>query len=198
MGGVPIDFILMLGYAVSLAFIALLLELTARRAHRRSLNHSTIGFTYHADRDIWSCPRDQHLFPVFSDTAKGHVVYRAPASACNSCRSKPACTDSDHGRQIERRISGGLEFGMQRFHRAMSLTLLVLANLILLVELFRVTELIPRLVLAFVLTLFCMAVWRLALDLIPAARSEDQEKAVLPAPPSAAIDRFFRARARFR
>lgn len=205
MGDVSVEFILMLGYAVSLALIALLLELAARRAHRRSLNHSTLGFTYHPDRDVWICPRDQHLFPVFADTAKGHFIYRAPASACNICPSKRACTDSDEGRQIERRISRGLEFGMQRFHRAMSLTLMVLASLILVVELFRATGSAPRLALAFVLTLFCLAVWRLALDLLPARRAgsfsvpmAETKPAALPTPAPEVVDRFLHARARFR
>lgn len=168
---IPLEFVLMLGYAVSLALIALLLELAARHAHRRSLNVSTFGFKYHPDRDIWRCPEDQHLFPIFSDSVKGTVIYRAPASACNTCRSKAACTDSDRGREIERKVSTSLEFGMQRFHRAMSLTLLVLANLILVVEIFRANGLYPRLTLAFVLVLFCMAVRRVTADLLPRANA---------------------------
>lgn len=167
---VPLEFVLMLGYAVSLGVIALLLELAARHAHRRSLGIRTIGFTYHPERDIWRCPQDQHLFPIFSDSAKGTVIYRAPASACNACRSKAACTDSDRGREIERRIPNGLEFGMQRFHRAMSLTLLVLANLILIVEFVRTSGVYPRLLLAAVLVLFCLVVRRLLDDLRPATR----------------------------
>jgi heme A synthase len=166
---VSLEFILMLGYAISLASIALLLELAARHAHRRSLSISTVGFTYHPDRDIWRCPEEQHLFPVFADTAKGTVVYRAPASACNACRSKPGCTDSDNGREIERKNASGLQFGMQRFHRAMSLTLLVLANLILIVEIFRINGLYPRFVLAGVLTLLCILVMRLSKALLPGA-----------------------------
>lgn len=85
---VPIEFILMLGYAISLALIALLLELAARHAHERSLSVRTSGFIYHPERDIWSCPEDQHLFPGFSDSAKGTVIYRAPAAACNACREQ--------------------------------------------------------------------------------------------------------------
>jgi heme A synthase len=168
---VSLEFILMLGYAISLAFIALLLELAARHAHRRSLSISTIGFTYHPDRDIWRCPEEQHLFPVFADTAKETVVYRAPASACNACRSKPGCTDSDKGREIERKNASGLQFGMQRFHRAMSLTLLVLANLIVIVEIFRTNGLYPRLLLAAVLVLFCLIIRHLAADLLPKAQA---------------------------
>lgn len=160
-----LEFTLMLAYAVSLAFIAFLLERAAHHAHRRSLGASTIGFTYHPDRDVWRCPQDQHLFPIFSDSAKGVVVYRAPAAACNSCKSKADCTDSNKGREIQRGDLNGLEFGMHRFHRAMSLTLLVLANLILLVELFRASGLYPRLTLISVLALLCPIVERLAVNL---------------------------------
>lgn len=166
MTGVSIEFILMLGYAIALALIAFLLELAARHAHRRSLSISTVGFTYHADRDIWRCPEEQHLFPVFTDWSKHTVVYRAPASVCNSCRRKEACTDSNHGRTIERTTSAGLEYGMQRFHRAMSVTLLVLANLILLIELFRARGLYPRIILAGMLVLFCLLILRLSRELL--------------------------------
>ena len=165
MAGVSLEFILMLGYAVSLAFIAVLLEAAARHAHRRSLNASTAGFTYHPDRDIWRCPRDQHLFPIFSDSAKGVVIYRAPASACNSCRSKAACTDSDHGREIERRDLNQVEYGMKRFHRAMSITLLTLGSVILIVEVFRVTALFPRIILIAGVALFGLSIQRLCAGL---------------------------------
>jgi len=55
---------------------------------------------------------------------------------------------------------------MQRFHRAMSVTLLVLAALILVIELFRDDAVYPRLVLASVLMVFCMVVLRLSKALL--------------------------------
>lgn len=167
---VPLESVLLFGYAIALALIALLLEMAARHAHRRSLETPTVGFTYHPERDVWKCPRDQHLFPVFSDHARGVIVYRAPASACNSCPSKAACTDSDGGREIERRIPNGLEYGMQRFHRAMSLTLLVLASLILAVDLFRAPGVYLRLAIFVVFILFCLVIRQLAGDLRPSKR----------------------------
>lgn len=170
MPGISLEFVLMLGYAISLGLIALLLELAARHAHRRSLTVETIGFTYHPERDIWSCPQDRHLFPVFSDTAKGSVTYRAPAKICNMCRSKAACTDSDNGREIKRRTFSGIEYGMQRFHRAMSLTLLLLAALILVIELYRTPGLYPRLATAALLVAIGMAMLRLSAGLLPHAR----------------------------
>ena len=162
---VSIEFLLMLGYAVFLALVALCLELAARHAHRRSLSMRSAGFTYHPERDVWHCPEDQHLFPVFSDPAKRVTVYRAPADTCNACKSKPACTDSDVGREIERRELAGLEYGMQRFHRTISLTLLVLASLILVIEFCRSSGLYPRAILACVFTAFCVTIWRLSMEL---------------------------------
>lgn len=162
MRSVSLEFMLMLGYAVLLGVVALLLEFAAHHAHRRSLSISTTGFTYHADKDMWRCPEFQHLFPVFVDHAKGTVIYRAPASACNACRCKPHCTDSNNGREIERKNMGDLQFGMQRFHRAMSVTLFVLASLILIIEIFREGAFYPRVVLAGVLMVFCMVVLRLS------------------------------------
>ncbi|HEX7362600.1 MAG TPA: hypothetical protein VF283_19075 [Bryobacteraceae bacterium] len=164
---VSLEYVLMLGYAVMLAMIALVLELAARHTHRRSVETRTIGFTYHPEHDIWKCPKDQHLFPIFSESSRKVAVYRAPASACNACRSKADCTDSNNGRQIERRIPQGLEYGMQRFHRAMSVTLLVLGNLILAIEFIRSRGLYPRLVLLVVFIAFCLAIRRLVYDLRP-------------------------------
>jgi len=168
MAGMPLECILMSAYALSLTFIAFALEWVAGHAHRRSLRISTAGFTYHSDRDIWKCPKDQHLFPVFSDSVNGKTIYRAPASACNACPSKAACTDSDHGREIERNASD-IEHGMKRFHRGVSLTLLALASLILITELFRTNGFYPRVVLAASLLLVGVFALKLAHELLDAA-----------------------------
>jgi len=171
MAGVSLECFLMLAYALALALIALLLEWIAGHAHRRSLRVSTVGFTYHADRDIWRCPRDQHLFRVFSDSVRGTVIYRAPASACNACPSKAACTDSSHGREIEGNLAD-VEHGMKRFHRAFSFTLLVLASVILVIELFRSDGIYARTVLIIVLILFCGFICRLGEELIATRMKE--------------------------
>ena len=146
--------------------LAFLLELAARHAHRRSLTVATIGFTYHPERDIWRCPEDQHLFPIFSDPQMGTVVYRAHAKTCNACRSKPACTDSERGRAIERKVPGSFQSGMQRFHRAVSLTLLILASLILSVEVCRASGFYPRAMLMGILLLFSVLVIRFSSRLL--------------------------------
>jgi len=165
MAGVSVEFMLMVGYALALALIVFLLELAAGHARRRSMAVSTAGFTYHQGQDIWKCPQDQHLFPIFSDSARGITIYRAPADACNSCMSKAACTDSTQGREIERNSVMDVESGMVKLHRALSVTLLVLASLILAVELFRTGSLYPRVLLASTLMLFCTFIVRLSAKL---------------------------------
>lgn len=161
MPDVSIRFLLMLGYAVVLAGIAFLLERAARHTHKRSLRISTVGFTYHPDRDIWRCPEEQFLFPVFTDWAKKTVVYQAPASTCNVCKRKHACTDSNDGRRVERRSSDDLEFGMQRFHRVISITLLTLSSVLLIIDLFEPAGVYPRIALVIILTLSLFSLQRL-------------------------------------
>jgi len=63
MAGVSLECTLMLGYAVSLALIALLRA--ANHAHRRSLELSTAGFTYHPDQDVWSARKTSICFRFF-------------------------------------------------------------------------------------------------------------------------------------
>jgi heme A synthase len=163
---VSIEFVLMLSYAVILAGAAFLLERLARHAHKRSLRISTVGFTYHPDRDIWRCPEKQHLFPVFTDFTKKTIIYQAPASACNACKRKEACTDSKDGRQVERQTSEDLEYGMQRFHRVFSITLLVLASLLLVIDMFEPAGIYPRIGLTVVLLMFLISLQRLVRSLL--------------------------------
>jgi hypothetical protein len=170
MHNLSLEYVLALGYAVFLLAVALLLEMAARYVHQRSLRMSTVGFTYRPDRDTWTCPEDEHLFPVFSDPVKGSVTYRAPAAVCNACRSKAACTDSSSGREIEHKSAPSLQSGMRHFHRGLSLTLLALANLILGVEILRTNGFYPRSLLAFLLILFCAVGMRLFSALPPAMR----------------------------
>ncbi len=156
-----IRFLLILAYAAMLALIAYVLERVARHAHRRSLRMRTVGFTYHPERDIWRCPEEQHLFPVFTDWTKKSVVYQASASTCNACKRKHACTDSNDGRRVERRLSEDLEYGMQRFHRVLSITLLTLASVLMVIDLFQPASVYPRIGSAVILMLFLISLQRL-------------------------------------
>jgi len=136
MAGIDAEVWMAAGYAALLALIAAGLEAAARQSHLRSLQYRTAGFTYHRELDAWKCPTGQELRRTETDHARRLARYRAHAHVCNACRVKPQCTDSDQGREIEHPLEGWLAAEEGRFHRGISLLLLLLASLILMAELF--------------------------------------------------------------
>ncbi len=131
MKGISTELILGLSYAAFLVILAGVLELVARHVHRRSERANTTGFTYLSDLDRWQCPDGRHLHRTASDPQLKVIQYRAEAHHCNACVFKFRCTDADSGRVIEYRTDSWLDSGLYRFHRGMSLALLVLAVWIL-------------------------------------------------------------------
>lgn len=134
MGGMRIEVLLAAGYAVALVAIAAAIEFLARRSHQRSESFHVAGFKYHPQFDAWECPTGQRLRRSKVNHKRRIVHYRAPFHACNCCASKKNCTDSDEGREIEHRLDSWLESEIRRFHRGMSLALVLLAALILGIE----------------------------------------------------------------
>jgi hypothetical protein len=125
-------------YAVVLVLAAAGLEGIARYAGWRADRYHAAGFRYHPALDVWVCPEGEHLRPSsVGDGGAAVVRYRARAHICNVCPAKPQCTDSDEGRAIEHDLRPWLETGVGQFQRGMSLTLLVLAGMITLIELAR-------------------------------------------------------------
>jgi len=134
---IDIEVVLATGYAALLIAIAFGLEILARHAHRRSERWRVAGFWYRREHDVWECPAGERLVRVSFDHGSGLARYRAPARACNACSLKPLCTDSPHGREIEHQPDAWLQSELARFHRGMSLTLLLLAAAWLAAEMFR-------------------------------------------------------------
>lgn len=132
--GMHPDVLMVAGYAVLLVGVAAVLELVARQSHRLSEQFHIAGFTYHPQLDAWKCPTGHHLERKESDYGLRVVVYQAPAHACNTCHRKRDCTDSADGRRIEQRLDSWLRSEIRRFHRGLSLVLLLLAALILAAE----------------------------------------------------------------
>ncbi len=120
LAAVNTEVLLAAAYAVFLIVIALALEAAARFAHRRAQRFRVSRFTYHRSLDIWECPTGERLFPI-----EPHR-YRAPAPACNACSLKHASTDSHTGREIVISPLDWLETEIGRFHRGMSMGLLIL------------------------------------------------------------------------
>ena len=144
------------GYAGFLIVVASGLEWFGRHSQRRSGQFRTAGFKYHGDLDVWECPRGHHLHPHYRDPVREVVRYRAPAHTCNACARKNDCTDSEHGREIIHSSEPWIETQAGKFYRVLSLTLLFLATLILVAEIFRYPTLpevlLPGSILALVVT----------------------------------------------
>lgn len=137
MGEIPTEALLTAGYAVFLLVIASGLELLARYSHRRTEGFHLAGFRYRNELDVWECPTGHHLRRTETDAPRRTLRYRAPAHACLACCIKQRCTDSDEGREIEHRLDSWLESEIRRFHRGISLVLLLLATFILTAEIIR-------------------------------------------------------------
>jgi hypothetical protein len=155
-GQLHIEVALAVGYAGFLIVVASGLEWFGRHSHRRSGQFRTAGFKYHGHLDVWECPCGTHLHPHYRDPVREVVRYRAPAHTCNACARKNDCTDSDHGREIIHSFEPWIETQAGKFYRVLSLTLLFLAALIVIAEMFRYPTLpevlLPGSVLALVLT----------------------------------------------
>jgi hypothetical protein len=134
---VSTEALLAAGYAGLLVAGAFVLEWLSAHTHRRALRYRTAGFTYDSTLDHWRCPEDEHLWPHEFDEQRRLVRYRARAHVCNACHRKPACTDSDRGREIVRPLDPWPHSEAGRFHRVLSMVLVGLAALIAVVELAR-------------------------------------------------------------
>jgi hypothetical protein len=146
-GGLHPEVLLAIGYAAFLGGVAAILELLARHTHRRAERYRIVGFKYHRYLDVWECPTGQHLHRHKVPPEHRIVRYRAPAHVCNACGLKHRCTTSDEGREIAQSTLLWLETEVGRFHRGLSLALLLLAQFILGLELWRFPSERERLVL---------------------------------------------------
>ena len=124
-------------YALLLLVIAAGLEWMGRHSQRRASQYHRGGFRFHKHADHWECPQGARLERAEIDHELGVIRYRAPAHTCNGCPIKSLCTDSDTGRELSISMDPWLSSAIGRFHRGMSLALLILAGLIMTIELLR-------------------------------------------------------------
>ncbi|MGA8443559.1 MAG: hypothetical protein WB762_23730 [Candidatus Sulfotelmatobacter sp.] len=132
--GFHVDVLFGATYAIFLVTVAAILERVALHSHRLSRQMEVAGFKFHTVHDRWECPTGQYLERHQTDHHLRIVTYRAPAHACNVCHCRENCTDSEDGRRIEHRLDSWLQSEIRRFHRGISLLLLLLAGLILAAE----------------------------------------------------------------
>jgi len=118
------------GYAGFLVLVALGLDRLGRHAHQRSGRYRTQGFNYRPELDIWECPEGEHLRAFAVDHRRRVARYRARPVVCNNCPAKDGCTDSDEGREIQRPMDPWPHSEAGRFHRGISVALLLLAVLV--------------------------------------------------------------------
>ena len=132
-----LETLLATGYALLLLVIAAGLEIMGRHSHRRAGQYHHRGFRFHKNSDHWECPHGARLERAEIDNELRVIRYRAPAHTCNSCPIKARCTDSDSGRELAVSLDPWLRSEIGRFHRGISLALLILAALIMTAELVR-------------------------------------------------------------
>ena len=140
--GVHVEVVLAASYAIFLDGMAFILEFLARHSHKRSERYRNSGFVYFQKLDLWECPAGRQLLRTETDYQRRIVHYRAPADACNACSLKNNCTDSNDGRLLKSHLDSWVESELRRFHRGISLALLLLATVILIAETVRHAE--PR------------------------------------------------------
>jgi hypothetical protein len=128
------EVVLAAGYAAALVCGAFVLEWLSAHTHRRALRYRTAGFAYDDTHDHWTCPEGEHLWPHEFDHERRLVRYRAKAHICNGCPVKPACTDSDRGREVVRPLDPWPHSEAGRFHRVIALVMVGLGTLILVAE----------------------------------------------------------------
>jgi hypothetical protein len=138
--GVHLEVVLALVYAAFLMCLAFALELVARKTHKRADDYRNSGFIYFRDLDYFECPAGHSLVPITMDHQRRTAVYAAQAGACNACPLKRNCTDSEEGRRVERRLDAWIESELRRFHRGISVMVLLLATVLLVAEVFRYPE----------------------------------------------------------
>jgi hypothetical protein len=152
---------LAVGYAVFLLGVAVGLDLLARHSHARSERYRTAGFTYHPAHDAWICPEDQLLVRSEVDHERRLVRYRGRPQICNYCPAKAECTDSDEGREVVRAVDPWPHSEAGRFHRGISLAVVLIAGLILTAEALRNHASLELAILGTTLVMVALMAWHL-------------------------------------
>jgi hypothetical protein len=111
---------LILGYVAVVLAGARICEALAKIHFERARRYAERGFEYDAAEDHYRCPQGERLSLHLIEPDNRVAVYRAPASRCNGCPSKAACTPHDEGRHIYRPLAAWAETDIGRFHRRLS------------------------------------------------------------------------------
>ena len=125
------------GYAIFLVCVSLGLESLSRHSHVRYERYRTAWVAYDHPSHAWICPEDQLLLRSEVDHGRRLIRYRGRPQICNHCPAKPDCTDSDEGREVVHAMDPWPHSEAGRFHRGISLAVVLIAGLILVAETLR-------------------------------------------------------------
>jgi hypothetical protein len=117
------------------------------------------------------------LHPHYRDPIREIVPIPRTAHTCNACARKNDCTDSDHGREIIHSFESWVETQAGKFYRVLSLTLLLLAALIVIAEIFRYPTLPEVLLPGSILLLILMRGQSLGRELLVSQNRDNSESA---------------------
>ncbi len=126
-GTVDLIQVLLLAYLVCLWVGGWILEALARAHFHRARRFAHGGFTYDEGLDRYECPQGELLTLDTYDDRNKLAIYQAPAASCNACVLKTFCTPHDEGRRVYHSLAEFHETDLGRFHRGLSLTILVIA-----------------------------------------------------------------------
>jgi hypothetical protein len=119
--------LLLLAYLIALWSGGWALEVLARAHFRRAKRHAHTGFAFDDELDRYECPQGEWLTLHTLDDRNKLALYKAPATSCNACALKPFCTPHNEGRHVYRSLAEFHETDVGRFHRWLSLTMLVMS-----------------------------------------------------------------------
>ena len=118
-------------YAAFLVLVAWVLELFGRITAARADQYETAGFRYREEIDAYECEGGE-ILPLVELGADGRLGrYEAAGHHCGRCPVKHFCTEDEKNREIVRSNVPWVDTEVGRFHRGLSLILLVLAASIL-------------------------------------------------------------------
>lgn len=126
-GTVDLVQVLLLAYLASLWVGGWTLEALARAHFHRARRFAHGGFNYDEEFDRYECPQGELLTLDTYDDQKKLAIYQAPAASCNACVLKTFCTPHNEGRRVYHSLAEFHETDLGRFHRGLSLTILVIA-----------------------------------------------------------------------
>ena len=140
--GVHVEVVLAASYAIFLVGVAFVLEFLARHSHKRSEHYRNSGFVYFQKMDLWECPAGRQLLRIETDYQhRLSTIVRLQTHATHA-PSRITAPIPTTDASLESHLDSWVESELRRFHRGISLALLLLATVILVAETVRHAE--PR------------------------------------------------------